>query len=73
MDVLRVQATHTTIAVLAEHFFREARDPAALLFVESLEEQVQLFMQPLLGEIGITETNRALALMNRVVVHAQRA
>src|SRR6266849_7667101 len=69
IDVQAGDAGDDRVAAIADLLGLKARDPAALLFVEPLEEQVHLFMQQSLGVIRVAETSRALALMNRVVVH----
>ena len=47
MEVHRVQATHTTIAVLAEHFFRVPRRPLAY---DELQQQLREWGRPALPE-----------------------
>jgi hypothetical protein len=47
MEVHRVQATHTTIAVLAEHFFRVPRRPLAF---DELQQQLREWGRPALPE-----------------------
>ena len=47
MEVHRVQATHTTIAVLAEHFFRVPRRPLAY---DELQQQLREWERPALPE-----------------------
>jgi hypothetical protein len=45
MEVRRVQAMHTTIAVLAEHFFRVPRRP---LTYDDLQRQLREWERPAL-------------------------
>ncbi len=47
MEVQRVQATHTTIAMLAEHFFRVPRQPLAF---DELQQQLRDWDRPALPE-----------------------
>jgi hypothetical protein len=47
MEVHRVQATHTTIAMLAEHFFRVPRRPLAY---EELQQQLREWERPALPQ-----------------------
>ena len=47
MEVHRVQATHTTIAMLAEHFFRVPRKPLAF---DELQQQLRDWDRPALPQ-----------------------
>jgi hypothetical protein len=69
IDVQSGDACDGRVAAVADLFGLNGRDPATLLFIEALEEQIHLLMQLLFGVIQVAQTKRALAQMKRVVVH----
>jgi hypothetical protein len=69
VDMQAGDAGHDNVAAVADLLGLQTSDPAALLFIESVEKQIHLAVQRAFGAIIPRNTSGALTLMNGVVVH----
>ena len=62
-------ACHGSVTAVTDFLGLDGGDPAALLFIETLEEEIHLFVESSLRVVRPLEVVGTLALMKGAVVH----